>query len=251
MKKAVTDTSKAAKKQGKTSRSPSKSSRKGDVKKGGPKEVDMEEDKNDHADDEHEEDKEEDDEEQSEMIINTSTKQKAQARKGRKSEILPQVGKKRLRGTKKVNLDDDNDEEKEFVEDDEGDGSDSKPSKKRKLAGGKVKVVKEKIKKAPKRPKEFKKGRWNPDVELVDIDREKEDPSKELIIGCCTRCNNRNIIRATITENEILLKNGIAATKKISNLIAYWSPECKWTSLEHIVSKNLHEFLEIMLHPKI
>lgn len=150
--------------------------------------------------------------------------------------------------------DDDGDEDRELVEDYEGSasgGSDSKPSKKRKLGGGKAKVVKEKIKKAPKRPKEFKKGRWNPDVELVDKDFDKEDPSNELHIGCCTRCNNRNVIRATITENEKLLKNCIGATKKISNLLAYWSPECKWTSLEHIVSKNLHEFLEIMLHPKI
>ena len=178
---------------------------------------------------------EQDDEE---IMIDTSIKANANNKKGRKSEILPKVGEKRLRQSKNK-------------DDDEEGGDDDKPAKKRKVGAGKEKVVKEKKKPAPKRPKEFKKGRWNPDIELVDHDKYKDDPTDNLNLDCCIRCNNKNIIRAVLTENERLLKKGIEATKTISNLCAYWSPECQWTSMEHIVSRNLHSFLELMMHPKV
>ena len=87
----------------------------------------------------------------------------------------------------------------------------------------------------PKRPKEFKKGRWNPAVELLEVEKYKESPENELYLECCIRCNNKNIIRAAITNNEKLMKKGIDATKKISQLNAYWSPEVKKTSLDYIV----------------
>ena len=78
-----------------------------------------------------------------------------------------------------------------------------------------------------------------------------EAPSSDLFLDCCIRCNNKNIIRAVVTDNERLLKKGIAETKKISNLLAYWSPEDKKTALDHIIDKNHHEFLEILMHPKV
>jgi len=175
-------------------------------------------------------------------MIDTSIKQKANNKRGRKSEVIPKVGEKRKRVSKSKNQDDD---------DDASNDSEDKPAKKRKLAGGKEKVVKEKKKKAPKKPTEFKKGRWNPNIELIEHEKYKDDPSDKLHFDCCIRCNNKNIIRAAITENESLLKKCIEAKNKISNLLAYWSPECCWTSLEHIVSRNLHSFLEIMMHPKV
>ena len=87
-------------------------------------------------------------------------------------------------------------------------------------------------------PTEFKKGKWNPDVQLVDQDKYLEDPKSELFIECCVRCNNRNIIRAAFTGNDTLLKAGIAAKTKISQLTAYWSPDIKTNSLDYILSKN-------------
>lgn len=44
--------------------------------------------------------------------------------------------------------------------------------KKRKVGAGKAKP--EKAKKQPKKPTEFKKGKWNPHVDLVDKDIYKE-----------------------------------------------------------------------------
>lgn len=61
--------------------------------------------------------------------------------------------------------------------DDEDEGSEemSQPVKKRKIADGKEKVVKQK--KAPKMPAVFKKGKWNPDVQLAELEKYKESPS--------------------------------------------------------------------------
>lgn len=60
-------------------------------------------------------------------------------------------------------------------------------------------------------PTEFKKGKWNPHIELVDVDKYKEGTDNNLYFDCCIRCNNKNIIRAAITSNMKLLKNGIEA----------------------------------------
>ena len=59
------------------------------------------------------------------------------------------------------------------------------------------------------------------------------------------------MIRAAITGNDKLLKASIAAKDKISLLNAFWSPEVRDTSLYHIISKNQHDLLEILLHPKV
>ena len=90
-----------------------------------------------------------------------------------------------------------------------------------------MKTAKVKKAKAPKRPTEFKKGRWNPDVELIEVEKYKESPENELYLECCIRCNNKNIIRAVHAESEKLLKKGIDAKNKISLLNAFWSPDVK------------------------
>jgi hypothetical protein len=93
----------------------------------------------------------------------------------KRAESVPKVGSKRIRKASKKDLDDeDEDEEMEEpsgIEDDE----DSKPVKKRKVAGGKAEKA-PKAKKAPKRPTEFKKGKWNPNVELAEMDIYLEHP---------------------------------------------------------------------------
>ena len=135
---------------------------------------------------------------------------------------------------------------------DENEEGSSQPVKKRKVGAGKSKAEKPaKPIKGPKRPTEFKKGKWNPGVELVDMDKHLEHPETKLFDECCIRCNNRNIIRAAHTGNHKVLKDGIAAKTMISSLTAYWSPECKVTGLDLIIMKNQHELLETLLHPKV
>lgn len=72
-----------------------------------------------------------------------------------------------------------------------------------------VKTQKEKKPKTPKRPKEFKKGRWNPDVEILEVEKYRESKDNQLYLDCCIRCNNKNIIRAVHADNEKLLKQGM------------------------------------------
>ena len=61
--------------------------------------------------------------------------------------------------------------------------------------------MKEKKKKAPKKPKVYKKGKWNPDIEVLEEDKYKEGKGNELFLECCVRCNNKNVIRACNTGN--------------------------------------------------
>lgn len=190
-------------------------------------------------------------------MINTMSKGRIPATQPvpskKRAESVPKVGSKRTRKVSKKDLDDE--EEDEDMEDHSGEDEDensSQPVKKRKVGAGKAKPEKAaKPKKAPKRPTEFKKGKWNPFVELAEMDKYLEHPQKELFIECCVRCNNRNIIRAAYTGNENLLKAGIAAKTKISSLTAFWSPEVHHTSLDFIIKQNQHELLEILLHPKV
>jgi hypothetical protein len=110
--------------------------------------------------------------------------------------------------------------------------------KKRKVSKGKSQVVKTPKKKVPKRPTEFKKGKWNPDIELLDEDKYRESKNNDLYLDCCIRCNNKNIIRASNSNNIELLKKGIDAKKKISSLCAYWSAESLTTAVDIITKKN-------------
>lgn len=156
---------------------------------------------------------------------------------------MPQVGTKRMRGrAKPEDEDDDFDEEEDF---------ESQPSKKRKMADGKGKEEKKAKKRAVKRPTEFKKGKWNPHIELVTDEPYKTGHRDQPYYDCCMRCNNKNVIRAALTGNQKLLEHCISAKNKISNLIAYWSPEIKYTSLEYMVANNQHKFIELLLHPKV
>ena len=52
----------------------------------------------------------------------------------------------------------------------------------------------------------YKKGKWNPDVELREEDKYMEGSGSEPFFDCCIRCNNKNLIRAAKTGNERLLK---------------------------------------------
>jgi hypothetical protein len=194
-------------------------------------------------------------------MIDTSKKRPASKPAKKREPSLPKVGQKRLRKTPKKNLDnedgdDDGDVEMEEPSAPDGDDEDeegaSQAVKKRKVGPGKAKAEKvPKPKKGPKMPTEFKKGKWNPDVELVKLDIYKEHPQDQPFLECCIRCNNRNIIRAANTNNEKLMKAGIDAKNKISQLTAYWSPEMHLTSLDLVIANNSHELLEIMLHPKL
>ena len=117
-----------------------------------------------------------------------------------------------------------------------------KPKKEKKL---------KKVPAARKKPTEFKKGKWNPNIELVELERCKEGPSDRPAFACCVRCNNKELIRAANTHNKHLLRACLDANRHISSLSAYWSPEVAKTALEVMIRNNDHEMLELFLHPEL
>jgi hypothetical protein len=110
--------------------------------------------------------------------------------------------------------------------------------KKKRLENGGIKATEVKVPKPKPKPTVYKKGVWNPDVEVIDFDPNKESNSSDLIGGCCTRCTNRNAHRAALTGNQELLKKCVYATKEISSLNDIWSPHVKETLLSYLVEKG-------------
>jgi hypothetical protein len=187
------------------------------------------------------------DEESESSIVQTKKSQKGKpgaAAKGKaKAQTqVPQIGKKRpARGKAEDGGGSD-------VESSEGSDNES-AGQKRKVAGGKGQAVAKK--KVVKMPTEFKKGKWNPDVKILDTDLHKEGKANDCFFDCCVRCNNKNVIRAAITGNEKLLTHCIEEPLKISQLTAYWSPNVQWTAIDYMVLNNNHNLMERLLHPKL
>lgn len=113
------------------------------------------------------------------------------------------------------------------------------------------KIKKPRVKKGPKIPTEYKKGKWNPHVELIECDKIKEDSSDELITGCCIRCNCRNIHRAINIGNNELLKSCLNAYSQISNLNSFWSPDSIMTPLDVLLNTNKDQLFETLMVPKL
>ncbi len=130
----------------------------------------------------------------------------------------------------------------------ESDASEIEVSKRKLLGNGKTEEVKMKRK---QRPKEFKLGKWNPDVELVKEDREKESNDPHMFVGCCIRCNNRNVIRAAITDNKALMSEAIMNINKVSQVTDFWSSDCVKTALDYIIENDKVGMLEVYLKPKV
>ena len=121
---------------------------------------------------------------------------------------VPEIGKKRRRGGSEP----ENDAEEDEAEASEPSDHSPATEKKRRVGTGKtatvesIKQARSKVKKPPAKPVVFKKGKWNPDIELIEIDMKKESMDTSLLGGCCTRCNNRNVHRAAMTGNGELMK---------------------------------------------
>lgn len=163
--KSIAKSQKTNKKEEKKAVSSKQSNKKGKIAKNG---------KSKKGDEDEEMDVEEEKEVSEEVeMIDTSKRRGGKKR----AESLPKVGQKRMRNSKKKTLEESEEASHGVDEDGSFDEGDSQPVKKRKIGPGKEKAEKKpKAKKAPKRPTEFKKGRWNPDIQLVDIDKYKESP---------------------------------------------------------------------------
>lgn len=180
----------------------------------------------------------EDDEEMEDDEEDTSAKA---APKNKKAKI-PAIGKRRRKGGSD---DEDSAEEKKS-------STDFVPVKKRKVNATKVETMRAtRPKPAPQKPTVFKLGKWNPDIEVIQENKERDSEAAEITKECCTRCNNRNVHRAALTGNRALLNKCIFDTKSITNLNAYWGPDDHQTPMELLLRLGDMSLLESFLKPKI
>ena len=122
----------------------------------------------------------------------------------------------------------------------------------KKLEGGaeeNVIVPGEKIKKTAKMPVVFKKGKWNPDTQVLEKKDEIErcGPSNQPIYNCCVRCNTRNLIRAVETKNYGLFKSLVYDLKNIPSLFEPWSDDTNVLPFSLIMEKGDTKMMEIFV----
>ena len=100
-------------------------------------------------------------------------------------------------------------EEQKAQEDPEG--KDNSPKK----LGKRIRVKKVK---AP-RPRKFKKGKWNPDIDVVPYSLHRDHPSKDPLVDDCIKMNNLNAIRAVFNNDLKLMEKVYFDVKNISTLV--------------------------------
>ncbi|CAG9315884.1 unnamed protein product [Blepharisma stoltei] len=102
------------------------------------------------------------------------------------------------------------------------------------------------IKKAknPKLPTTYKKGKYNPAVQVLDFTKHMLDPSNDPFFDVSVLMNNKNLHRACATNNKALFKKLLNSKEKISSILAPWSADCRVTGLELAIMNNNDQFVK-------
>ena len=117
-------------------------------------------------------------------------------------------------------------------EDDEEEEDDSKA----------LKPAPGKRKQKPK-PTVFKKGVWNPNVELVEKCQQLESESLVPNFDCSTRNSNREVIRACRIGSKPLLEKVLSSHHRISRLTERWGVENTKTAFKVLIDDGNLELL--------
>lgn len=161
------------------------------------------------------------------------------------------------------------DEEGDGEDDEEGSPSERKkkkakakakaPRKKRepkqpreKRAKGEKRVKGEKKPKAEKKGKGkkeviYKKGKINPNVDVVKHYDFLENKSDQPIDYGCVKANNKNLHRAIYTDNYTLLENSLTKNNFFSTLHQHWAPENDVTAVKMAIRKKDLKALKMIL----
>ena len=70
------------------------------------------------------------------------------------------------------------------------------------------------------RPAVYKKGVWNPDIELITEERGKQSRESDFDSGSSLLSNTRNVLSAAWTGNKALLDKCIQDTQRVPNCCA-------------------------------
>jgi len=113
------------------------------------------------------------------------------------------------------------------------------------------KTEKKKQKKGPK----FIKGKINPEIALLNFDKQREATDEQPFIDCCTECSDRNPIRAVLTNNLPLMNACIASVKNLSTIHDTWSVEITYNAFYYALVTNNLNMLQVLIaankHPKV
>lgn len=164
----------------------------------------------------------------------------------------PVAGKKRRRGGSEESDSSDDADEERLPKDEE-----SQPAgeKRRRVQVGKKEVIESipqtKVKKEKPKPTEYKRGVWNPDIEIIDYEHEKEAKDSKIFCYCCKRCAQRSFHRAAMTGNAKLLADCIKQTETFSSLFQGWSPDVHTTAIEIVARSGNLKLLETVMRPPV
>lgn len=171
--------------------------------------------------------KEQLDEEEEEEEEEDTKKGKKKGGKAAKGDMEEEKEPEKKRGRKKKGAKEESEGEEEEEEED------TKKGKKKKGD-----TDKEGKKKEKKKPTKFKKGKWNPDVQIVDKNEMLEDPSDQPIDYLNVRHNNRNVIRAVQTKNYKLLEACFKKDYFLTNLFDRWTQHSDFNAVELALKNN-------------
>ena len=113
--------------------------------------------------------------------------------------------------------------------------------------GKKDKKPKKKSIKPKKISTAYKKGKFNPDITIIEKCELLESTSNQIIDYDSFKINNKNIIRAAYTRNHDLLKEIMQSKLKISSFYDVWGPENDFNAIELIFKNNDETALKLFL----
>jgi ankyrin repeat protein/predicted DNA-binding WGR domain protein len=118
----------------------------------------------------------------------------------------------------------------------------------------KVKSNTGKAVKVAAKPLIYKKGKWNPNVDLVDSCQQLESQAMMPNFECSTRNSNREVIRAAMIGSKKLFEKIIKSDKKISRLTERWGVDNDTTAMKILIENGntdlLTSFLELLTDTK-
>jgi ankyrin repeat protein/predicted DNA-binding WGR domain protein len=178
-----------------------------------------------------EEDEEEEEEEEEEVPKGKAAKKGAAPRKIVGSKKVQSRSTSQKRGKRSEAIEEESEEEL------------AKPKLKAKgNAGGQAPAI-------PK-PLVFKRGKWNPNVQIVEKCQQFEGSAAVPNFECSRMNSNREVIRAAQTGNFKLLEKIVASDRKISRLTEQWGVDNDTTALKIILDsgdqKRIMDFLELL-----
>ena len=104
-------------------------------------------------------------------------------------------------------------------------------------------------KSTPRLPKVFKKGKWNPDVELEKEEFELEYKDTTIWNCCCLRCSDRNMFRAINNQDYKLLRMCVNEKSKVANINSTWGLHKNITPLVQAILLNDIEAIKEIVRP--